>query len=253
MPAADVTIRVYCASDHSSCVVAGTPILMGDGGTRLVEDVRIGDEIMAFDHAAGAFTAQKVVYTYYAAGVVDIIDLRFAGGGRLELANVGHGLFDCTLGRYVLITPENAASFVGHTFARAVQRGEGYAVERTELLSAQVRSEYVERYDLVTEKALNHIAGGLIACSDALVGVCNLFAFESDLTYDAEQMAADIAEYGLYTYEEWKDFVTYEEFVAFNGAYFKIAVGKGLLTVQEIFSLIDYLRGWSGEGGAAEA
>ena len=134
-----------------------------------------------------------------------------------------------------------------------MQRGEGYAVERTELLSVQVRSEYVERYDLVTEKALNHIAGGLIACSDALVGVCDLFAFESDLTYDAEQMAADIAEYGLYTYEEWKDFVTYEEFVAFNGAYFKIAVGKGLLTVQEIFSLIDYLRGWSGEGGAAEA
>ncbi len=254
MPAADVTIRVRCTSEHGgSCVVAGTPILMGDGGTRLVEDVRIGDEIMAFDHAAGAFTAQKVVYTYYAAGVVDIIDLRFAGGGRLELANAGHGLFDCTLGRYVLITPENAASFVGHTFARAVQRGEGYAVERTELLSAQVRSEYVERYDLVTEKALNHIAGGLIACSDALVGVCDLFAFESDLTYDAEQMAADIAEYGLYTYEEWKDFVTYEEFVAFNGAYFKIAVGKGLLTVQEIFSLIDYLRGWSGEGGAAEA
>ena len=55
-------------------------------------------------------------------------------------------------------------------------------------------------------------------------------------------MDADIEKYGLFTYEEWKDYVSYEEFVALNGQYFKILLGKGYLTVDDIFTLIEGMR-----------
>ena len=56
--------------------------------------------------------------------------------------------------------------------------------------------------------------------------------------YDQEKMQADIEKYGLYTYEDFAEYVTYEQFVAFNGAYLKVAVGKGLITWEEILELI---------------
>jgi len=58
------------------------------------------------------------------------------------------------------------------------------------------------------------------------------------LKFDAEKLSSDIAEYGLYSYDEWKDYVTLEEFNAFNGQYMKIIVGKGLITEEQLKALI---------------
>lgn len=61
------------------------------------------------------------------------------------------------------------------------------------------------------------------------------------MTYDAEGMAADIEEYGLYTYEELNALVPVPEimFDAVNGQYLKVAVGKGMITLEQIGELVD--------------
>ena len=55
-------------------------------------------------------------------------------------------------------------------------------------------------------------------------------------------MQTDIETYGLYRYDEWSDYVTYEEFIALNGQYFKILVGKGILQEEDIIGLIEGMR-----------
>ena len=54
-------------------------------------------------------------------------------------------------------------------------------------------------------------------------------------------MQEDISTYGLYTYEEFDAIIPIPEdvFNAFNGQYLKIAIGKGLTTLDEIQSLLD--------------
>ena len=52
-------------------------------------------------------------------------------------------------------------------------------------------------------------------------------------------MAADIEKYGLFTYDDWKDYATEEQFAAFNGEYLKVAIGKGLVTVEELIGYIN--------------
>ena len=45
----------------------------------------------------------------------------------------------------------------------------------------------------------------------------------------------------MYTYEDFEEYVPYEVFeYMFPAKYFKVAVGKGMITYEEILRLIDY-------------
>ena len=244
MPAGDVTITLSCTKDHGgSCFVAGTMIAT-EKGYVAIENISLGDSILSFNHDTGRFEYSEVVFTYRDYREVEIVDLYFDNGTTLSLANIGQGLFDRTLNRYVLVNAQNAQEFIGHSFASTEEFGGGWIAGEARLLSIKTSREEVWRYDVVTKSNLNHIANGFLACSDVLVNICNMFEFNEDMMYDAAAKQADIEKYGLYTYEEWSAYVTYEEFTDFNGAYFKVAVGKGLLTVGEIFSLIEVLLSW---------
>ena len=54
-------------------------------------------------------------------------------------------------------------------------------------------------------------------------------------------MAADIEQYGLFTYEEFAELVPVSEevFDAFNGRYLKVAIGKGLIDTDRLAALAD--------------
>ena len=65
------------------------------------------------------------------------------------------------------------------------------------------------------------------------------FQVGENMTFDEVQMQADIEKYGLYTYEDFADYLTYEQFVAFNAQYLKIPVSKGLYTFEGILELIN--------------
>jgi len=57
---------------------------------------------------------------------------------------------------------------------------------------------------------------------------------------DIEKFNADIESYGLYSYEEFSQIVpvTEEVFNAFNGQYLKVAIGKGLTTIEKLQNLV---------------
>ena len=225
-----------------SCLAKGTLIMLSDGSFTEIENLPVGDTILTFDHATGRYLESQIAFTFYAYTEVKIISLQFSNGTNLDMANGGHGAFDTTLNQYVLITADNVSEFVGHNFS-FVTFVEGQPVQsEVELISYNITVELIERYDIATANQLNHIAEGILACSDALVGFCNVFDFAEDITYDEEKMYSDIEKYGLFTYEEWSEYITYEEFVIFNGGYFKVAVEKGLVTEEEIFFLINELK-----------
>ena len=224
-----------------SCVAKGTEILLSDGQSVPIENLSVGDKILTFDHISGEYVESEIAFTYYANSIVDRIMLNFSEGVDLEILNTGHGLYDLTLDKYVLVTPDNVNEYIGHSFAYTYFSEGDITLSEVVLLNYLVDTVLVERYDIVTENNLNHIANGILACSDTLVGVSNIYKFDK-LLCDIEQLARDIKEYGLYSYEEWAEYVSEEEFEAFNGAYFKIAIGKGLLTMDELYALIDDLR-----------
>ena len=228
--------------DSKSCLVKGTLIMLPDGTYAKIEDLALGDVILTFDHSLGKYVESQIAFTFYANTEIKVITLLFSNGTVLKMANGGHGAYDLTLNKYVFITPDNVSEFVGHTFSYVSSENGQFVQSSVEMLSYEITTELVERYDIATANQLNHVAEGILACSDALVGFCNVFDFDEDMTYNEEKMMRDIQEYGLYSYDSWSEYVTYEEFVTFNGAYFKIAIEKGLMTEEELFGLISNLR-----------
>ena len=73
------------------------------------------------------------------------------------------------------------------------------------------------------------------ADTDKLV---NYFEYDENLAYEKEQMAADIEKYGLFTYEDFAEYLPYEVYQALPAPYLKVAIGKGLVTFEELLGLI---------------
>ena len=87
----------------------------------------------------------------------------------------------------------------------------------------------------------------LNSSTDITVNYCGAeygYYFELDkdtMKIDQAKMAEDIAEYGLYTYEEFSQLVPVSQqvFEAFNGSYLKIAVGKGMIDTETLIALAE--------------
>ena len=200
----------------------------------------VGDVIVVFNQETGTFEESKIAYTYYNYSEVKVVTLNFSNGKSLQVMNTGHGLYDSTLRQYVLVSDENVSDLVGHKFAYFTN--DGQIDNNVTLVSYTISEEMVERYDIVSENQLTHIANGFLACSDLLVGVCNIFEFDENNLINKEAMYSDIDKYGLYTYEEWSEYVSEEEFIKFRGCFFKIAIEKDLLTQEGLLYLIKVLR-----------
>ena len=57
------------------------------------------------------------------------------------------------------------------------------------------------------------------------------------MKYDEIKMKEDIEKYGLYTYDDFKDYISYEVYSMFPAKYFKVSVGKGYITFEHIIEL----------------
>lgn len=240
MPDADVTLIVH--SNQDGCFTPDTFITLADGSMIPVKELCVGDEVLVFDHVTGEISTSPVAYiSIDKAEKWETISLNFEGGVTVDVISE-HGFFDLTTGGYVMINAENVSEYVGHTFA-GMAGADGGTLGALKLVSYEFGEAGSEAYSVVTAKDLNHFANGMLVFTDGIDGLYNIFEYGEGMKYDEEAMAADIERYGLYTYEDWSDYITYEQFLAYNVQYLKVSVGKGLITEEGIIALIDrFLR-----------
>ena len=218
-----------------SCIAAGTLITLADGTQKKVEDLTLDDKLLVFNHETGRYEVAGIIFIendgwdYY-----NVINLAFSNGTTTRII-YEHALFDITLNKYVYITEANYTEFIGHEFA--VQNGN--AIDTVTLTDAFVTREYTGCYSLVTTYHLNYFIDGLFSIPGGIDGLFNIFEYGDGLKYDEEKMNADIEEYGLFTYEDFADYIPEEVYEMFPAAYFKVAIGKGMLTFEDILGYID--------------
>jgi hypothetical protein len=82
----------------------------------------------------------------------------------------------------------------------------------------------------------------MLSMPGATSGLINIFEVDGDtMQINQEQYLADIATYGLFTYEEFAEMYSIPEemFNAVNGQYLKISIGKGLIDYETLGNLIE--------------
>ena len=215
---------------------------LADGTQKKVEDLLDTDMLLVFNHETGKFEASPIIFVDRDEWKnYNIVNLEFSNGTKTRLI-YEHGYFDLTLNKYVYITESNYQDYIGHEFAFY----DGDNVNSVTLTNSYITNEYVGCYSPVTAYHLNYIVDGYISMPGGIEGLFNIFEYNDDMTYNIEKMNEDIEKYGLYTYEDFKDYLPYEVYLAFPGPYLKVSVEKGYITFEEIIGYIDQYLGRHG-------
>ena len=240
MPAEDITIKAVWKESAKGCFAEGTLILMGDGTYQAIENLKAGDIIMTWNFHSGNYEAMPIsLYWNHGESLYEIINLEFSNGNTIKVI-LEHGLFSVEENKFVYINASNYNNYIGKQF---VAYGENQSYEYVTLNNAYVTTEITGNYSLRSAFNDNAIAYNMFTLTvEDYSGMLTYFEVGDNMKYDKEKMEADINAYGLYSFEEWSDYFTVEEFYALNGQYFKVLVGKGIVTRDDIMALIAGLR-----------
>ncbi len=246
--AIDATTRMSTAYNHTltatwkvnkwkyKCVVEGTLVRLADGSSKYVEDLNGNEEILSWDFYTGKLIKTKIaLINSHGEDIYDVIKMEFDDGSFVEISG-SHGFFDCDLNEFVYVDENNYTDYIGHAFLKYTD-GE-LTWTKVKLTNVTVSEKYTNTYSVWAAVGLTCLSNDLLSVGPhGYMFGFGYFGIE-DMQYNQEEIAMDIARYGLYTYEDFAQYVTYEQYVTFNGAYLKIAVGKGLTTYEEIIALI---------------
>lgn len=223
-------------SAYDSCLLPDTLITMANDTYKQVKDVKPGDMVRVFNHETGKLDEAPILFNDYDEKAwYNVINLEFNNGKDVKVVSE-HGFFDLTLNKYVYITENNYKDFVGHEFyTTSLEKEKGITI----LQNAYITSEYTEVYSPVSAYHLNYFTEDLLSMPGATECFVNIFPYDNDLKYDEAVMADYIEKYGLFTYDDFKDYVPYEFYSAFPAQYLKIQIGKGVITFDDILSLIN--------------
>lgn len=234
---------VYCTDGQtddngSECVTPDTLVTLADGTQKEIQYITYDDQLLVWNFYTGKYDiAPSSIVMNHGYDWYTITSLTFEDGTTVNTIN-GHGFFDTSTNEYVIIDCNNVTQYVGHEFVNV--DGDGYST--TKLVSYNIYEEYTESWSILTTEHYNCILENMWTLTPAEVegSPDYLMPFEigEGMKYDEAKMQDDIEMYGLYTYDDFDEYCTYEEFVGFGFDIFKVSVGKGAITFDEILYLI---------------
>lgn len=251
----DLYNKSYKDDDGGGCYAKGTLITLADGSLVPVEELTDGQELLVFNHYTGKIDTAPLMFMYHeGAKEQDILKLHFDktyGFDPLYIDVIyGHGFFDIDLNKYVIIKPENVDEYVGHKFFNIKQENGANVCEEVVLAGYEQYRAETECYCAISEKHLNCVANGILTVADDksrppknVLGFCNIFELDKDHKFDAGKMAADFDKYGVFTYDDFCEIAPNHQAISdlyfgFGGKNVKVALGKGLLSMDQIMAYI---------------
>ena len=223
----------------STCVTEGTLITMADGAQKPIEEVQHGDMVMTWNFFKGCYEAQPAVLVWnHGNEDHDVLNLFFSDGTKTRIL-YEHAFYDADINNFVYFRTDSdmAKNYIGDHFIK--RDGNGNNIEVT-LVDYEFTEEDVYAYTLMTANNLNFIAENMLSANTELEhpGMFDFFTINDDLKYDEALMQADIEKYGLYTYDDFRDVCTEQQFELLNFKYFKVTVGRGAITLDELKEII---------------
>lgn len=232
-------VKITVETKRQGCLVSGTLITMADGTKKDIDNLEIGDMVLTYNHFLGKYEYQPVIVIAHSDQDIQeykVIVMHFSNGDKIQIVSE-HGMFNTTLNKYVYINETNVEEFIGHKFYNVDYNGSNIIETEQTLIAYEIEMIYTKIYSPVTYYNMNIIANDLLTYPNDVQG--NIFEFDGSLKFDEDMMERDIKLYGLFTYEDFKDYISYEIYQAFPMQYYSVAIGKQLETMEGIIELIN--------------
>ncbi len=233
MPAQEVTIN----ATSSSCLTPDTLITLADGTQVRVDSLTGDEQLLIWNMETGTLDAAPILFVDKDdEAEFEIIHLYFSDGTKVKVI-YEHGFWDYDLNKYVYLD-RNAEQYIGHRFFKLADD----SGEKVQLVDVKLETEITTAWSPVTAGHLCYFVNGMLSMPGGVGGLFNIFETNpATMTYDQAMMMEDIQKYGLFTYEELNSIVELPEnmFEAAGGAYLKVSIGKGNLTMNELIYMIE--------------
>ncbi len=232
----------------SGCIADGTLITLADGRQVAVETLKGDEYLLVWNMFTGKFDVAPILFIDKEdAKEYQVINLYFSDGTCVKVISE-HGFWDFDLNEYVFLR-DDAAKYIGHSFNKQSFDAHGNMVyQKVKLVNVEVTTEFTSAWSPVTYSHLCYYVNGMLSMPGATTGLINIFDVDPEtMRIDETGYLRDIESYGLFTYEEFAGMypIPQEIFDAFGGKYLKVALGKGLITPQELGTLIErYSEFW---------
>lgn len=233
---------LYAKYSADSCVAEGSLITLADGSQKAVEELSGSEELLVWNMFTGKFDTAPILFIDSdPKQIYEVINLYFSDGTSVKVISE-HAFWDFNLNKYVFLR-RDADKYIGHWFNKQTTDSSGNLTwDKVQLVNVQVKDEITTAYSPVTYSHLCYYVNGMLSMPGATEGLINIFDIDSDtMTINKDKFNEDINQYGLFTYEEFVEIVpvTEEIFNAFNGQYLKVAIGKGLITIDRLTNLFN--------------
>ncbi|MBQ2695018.1 hypothetical protein IJG04_00005, partial [Candidatus Saccharibacteria bacterium] len=230
-------ITIEKDSSNTNCITADTLITLADGDKKRVADLTGDEELLVWDFDIASYSSAPIVFIELEPeDDYRIIHLFFDDQTDVEIS-YEHGFFDYTLGKFIYVNENNPEQYIGHRFI--MQDGDSY--KTVVLTDIKHETKHTTLYGLTTYKQFNFFNNDMLSIGGNITGMFNYFDVDlNTMGYDQEKKQADIAKYGLLTYEDFQGVIDEFGFEAYNGQYLNVSIGKGLTTWEKIKALADY-------------
>ena len=217
------------------CFEKGTKVLTNRGYIS-IEDIKKSDYVVSFNHFKGDFELKPIaLLVNHGEGFFNVIELYFSDKSYIGLIS-RHGLFDVNLNRYVDICEENCFEFLNHKFLKYDEN----SIKIIELIKVKIVRKKTSSFTLISSENLNCIGNNLINITSVLEGIYNIFTYDANYQYNIYEIQNDIKEIGLFTFKDFESKITQKVFIDFGFKYFKIAIEKRILTLDQL----DFYINW---------
>ena len=234
MPACDVTVQA-----GSGCVTPDTLITLADGTKKRVDELTGEELLLVWNLETGSYDVAPMVFVdSESAADCTVMHVVFSDGTDVGVVTE-HGFFDLDLGQYVYINEDTMNDYIGHRFVKQADLAANTwgIVTLTDVWTETV---YTKVYSPVTFGHLCYFTNGVLSMPGGIGGLFNIFDVDTrQMTYDAARQAADLEEYGVFTYDDYDGIIPEIAYEAFNGAWLKVAIEKGLLSWEDIAYLAE--------------
>ena len=212
--------------EDDGCFTPKTRILMSDGSFTPVEDIKIGDRVIVFNHYKAKLETEEIIANVHDNSnkrIFDIITLIFEDGKKLEIVK-SHVLFDMTENRYVWLDDENVGLYIGHDFAMF----ENERIVKNRLIDYFVESKETSFYAPISRFHLNVFAENILTMPPTKLTL-NIFDIGEDMIYELPDGENTI----ITPYKDISDIVTVEEYENLPCKYLSAVLSENNCTMED--------------------
>ena len=206
------------------CLAEGTNVMLWDGSTKKIEDIKYNDLLKVWNHDTGSYGYEYAGWIEKPSVAYEYLKVSFSDGSELKVVG-DHSIFSKTKNKYV-----NVQSDEFNIGDEVVNLKDG--IKYVKVTNIEHVNEEVKYYHIISSRYFNIITNNILSTYEIYNNVSNFMDFGENLKWlNTEEVRRD-----MFTYDDLPN-MDYYLFKVFRLEETKYLLNKGLVSQDEFNDL----------------